>query len=585
MKNGKFLFLLVLILCFTVFLVACDGGEDATDTSAESTNAVTPPQDVEQDNKKYEMLDYFVLDEEQEAFVCEPIAKYNGMIVDSDVTHNIVALKTQDLDVYNRVTDTITLYDMLTGETLLTFDATYPLYVEDEQIELSVDIEYPVVRAVKKSYSEDSEMIVFDASYYPIKKDAKALHTTSFYKSDEAIAESWVNVFGNGLVSVNAGDKVIWIDRDMEIVRTVNAIAANGYTVESFNSEYQGYLYSWDDQMLQVFNRNGICSGTYKIDHKGFLNVHVLDNGNVLIQDFEEVDIHTAYNVMLGTNRYLLTSYVMNLVDGALTEQKLDFVVSALQTAYAQDCAAVTLDEGELYLPFKLAQGRDNQAIVYRFNDAGKVAKNQEYVVLSNALEIEYTVKNTTEGIDFVTAYPISANLYYARVNEAGIVIGYIFDPDGNVVSPANSEFFVTKSYIVTQKGIYDHKMKLLYDAKANGFEVLLLSGDRLTIDTDYDVVYLSKHNFVTGLDEIYVYDAKTAEPKLFHADKDETFRQTISGGYITYNAEKGTYNLYNLENELKLSIVQSMGEPFIMNNVFLIQTTLDRKPVTFVVK
>ena len=581
MKNGKLLFLLVLILCFTVFLVACDRDDEGSLAEEETTSV---DQNAEQEEKKHEMLNYFILESEMKSFDCEPLAKYNGVIVASDETHNIVALKTQDLDVYNKVTDTVTLYNVLTGEALVSFDATYPLYVKDEQIELSVDIEYPVVRAVKKSYSEDGEKTEFEAAYYLIKKDAEALYTTQFYKSEDQINNDWVQHFGNGLVEVNMGDKVVWIDRDMETVRTVNAVAANGYNVDYFDSEYQGYLYAWDYETLQIFNREGICSGTYTMAHEGILNVQVLDDGNVLIQDFELVDIHTPCNVILGKERYVLTSLVMNCVNGTTEEKDLDFIVEALQTAYAQNCAVITMSEDEIYMPFKLCAGYDNQAIIYRINDAAQVSKNQEYVVLSNALEVQYTVKNNTAGIDFAYAQVVNARLYSAMVYEAGIYASYIFDLDGNKIAPSNFELYTTESYVFTDMAIYDRNMNQIYDIRGNGFELAGYYSPEM--DAKNDKIYLEKHNFVTGMDEIYVFDAEAKAPVLFHDNKEEEFIGAFGGGYYTYDAETNNTRFYNLAGELKLSVIDMQGYyPTFMEDVLLVETTLDGKPVTFVVR
>ena len=581
MKNGKLLFLLVLILCFSVFLVACsDGNAPATDAENAGTE-----QGGGQEEKKHEMLNYFILEPEVDAFECEPLAKYNGEIVDYDITHNLVALKTQDLDVYNKVTDTVTVYDLLTGEALLSFDATYPLYVDDEKIDLWVDIEYPVVRAVKKSYSEDSDRPVYDATYHLLKKDAEALHTTGFYKSDDQLDQDWVEQYGNGLVAVNVGDQLIWIDRDMEIVRTVNAIAANGYDVYYFDSEYQGYLYAWDSATLQVFNRSGLCSGTYTLAHEGILNVVVLDDGNVLIQDFELVDIHTTCNVIMGKSRYVMKSFVMNCVTGALEEKELDFIVDGLQTAYAQACAVVTMNDERVFMPFKLCDGCDNQAIIYRINNAAEVSKIQEYVVLGNDLEIDYTVKNTTAGIDFWGTMPIGDEAYVASVDEAGYYVSYVFDLDGNKLAPANAEFYLTANYVFTERAIYDRQMNKIYDFYENGYYL----ADELSIgasfDETHDKIYLTKHNFETGINETFVFDFEAKEPVLLELADDERFFLSIGGGYLTFNAKTGNVRFYNVAGELKLSVVEMNSLPLPMEKVIVTETMLNGKPVIFVLK
>lgn len=588
MKNSKFLFLLVLLLCFTVFLAACGGTGNESESESDSSSDASVNEEVPaKDPLEHEMLDYFILEEEEESYEFEPIAKYKGEIVDYDSAHNILALKTQDLDVYNCVTDTVTLYNALTGDKITEFSASYPVYVNDEKVELSVDIEYPVVRAVKKSYSEDSEKTVYEATYHLLNEKVELLHTTTYYNSDASLRENWVHGYGNGLVSVTMGEKVLWLDRNMEAVRTVDAVAENGYMVDRYDSEYQGYLYAWDNSELQIFNRYGVCSGLYMMEHRGILNVHVLDNGNVLIQDLEEVGIDESYDVLIGTVRYQMTSLIMNMVDGSTTEVALDYLVETLQTAYAQDCAATTLQESDLHMPFKLAKGHENQAIIYRVNEAGTVSLYQEYVVMTNDLEIEYTVKNTVKGADLKNANPVNAYLYEVSVFEAGSVVPYIFDLDGNALSPTNSlhQLRETKSYIVTATGIYDKEMNLVYDMAANGFSTSWQHRSTMSPDAANDIVYMSRHNFETGIDELYVYDAESGAPVLLHANRDETVVGTFGGGYCMMNAETQTMNFYNVSGELKISAKPAPRNFVQMKDVFCVCALLEGEPVIFVVR
>ena len=105
MKQGKLLILLVLILSLSVFLFACGNNEEPAENGA-----------AEEQEVKHELHDYLVLKEENEGYTFSEVSQYEGEVVDYDYEHNLLAIKTQDLDEKNQVTDTVAIYDILTGE-------------------------------------------------------------------------------------------------------------------------------------------------------------------------------------------------------------------------------------------------------------------------------------------------------------------------------------------------------------------------------------------------------------------------------------------------------------------------------------
>ena len=519
MKKSKLLILLVAMLCLTVFMVSCDKDDELPPaeetTTATGVEAETPI--------AHEIRDYFVLDNGVETKNFSKVEQYDGELVDYNDEYNLIAVKTKDLDNFNNVVETVTVYDVLTGEKLFEHKVENLFGTEEqEKTNLDVDISYPIIRVSEQSYGEDGAE-TYRISYYFAKKDSKVIHTTT----DKTFERK---NFQNGLVAFTMGDKVVWTDRNMEVVRTVEAIAANGYQLdpENFNAEFQGYIYTWNNEDFQVFNKSGICSAQYKIKHEGFLNIHVLNNGTVLIQDVEYVDGTETYDFKYYGNFCKLVSYLLNPVDGTLITVELDFWVESLQTRYEEKYGkAQNVGYGEF--PFRLAINRENQAYIYKLAN-GSFARDEQYVVLNNELKIEYTVKNDTESINFRGGYVLNDNMYVAYVEEMGFVNTYIFDLDGKIVSAFGENYddmFVTDKYIINDNGIYDHKMNLVYDFTAEDCEYALKF-----VATDIDEIYLTKMNYVTGGKEIYRFDDATQKPVLMADGLDKLLEGELGGVY-----------------------------------------------------
>ncbi len=554
----------VVLIAAAVVLFVIFSKRDGDEAPLESEETEDPSEVIEDEDPYFD--DFFVLEKEVKNLSFSNISQYEGQIEAVDADHHLLAIKTRELDTLNCVIDTVRVYDTMTGDVILTEDVSYPLGAE-EWTELSVKIDYPVLKVILDE-KQGTRVVETSVSYYLAKKDGELLATSS-EENDQR------SDFGNGLSAFRVGDRVVWIDRDLEIVRSVSEIAANGYDTNVFQSEYHGYLYTWDFETVQIFNRLGLCSGEYSIDHDGYLRAHVLNNGNLLIQDFEMVSASDAYDVMLGGIRYRVKSLIMNLVDGTTAEVKLGFLVERLETAYSQRHGTT-----RSALPFALAKGRENQAIIYRFA-GGTVSLYQEYVVLNNALQVEYTVENQTLGLDFATASVIGPELYSASVSEGGGQQTYLFDLKGNVVSPVSGGIYVTDSYIVTVSGIYSHKMERLFDLRTGSF-----GGSLMGVDVANDRIYLSKHNFLTHGDEVFVYTSKTPQPTLLSDGIQTTVKRAGNGYYVLKDETTEQYRFYNLEGEVKLVLPDwDPAKITTLEEGLLVQTEFEGRSVIYVIR
>ena len=551
----------VLIVAAAVLFVIFSGKDDAKEP--EETEPVTSPDVPAEETSPF--YDYFLMEKGVKSLSFDNVSQYEGEIVDMDLTVGLLAVKSRDLDNFNQVVDKISVYDLKSGEVIFSDSVTYALDAK-KWTELSLQLDYPVIKSVKRNL-EDTTVTDVKVAYYLAKKGGEKITETdreSHQRTD----------FGNGLSAFRLGERVVWIDRDLSIIRSVNDIAANGYDVNVFNSEYQGYLYAWNSESVQIFNRLGLCSGSYTIAHDGYIRAHVLNNGSLLIQDFEKVSASDTYDVILDNVRYRVKSLLMNLVDGSTRQVELDFIVDTLETAYAQKHGTA-----RSVLPFRLASGKDNQALIYRYAN-GSLSLYQEYVVLDDGLQVEYTVENRTLGLDFETAQVVGRGLYRASVSEGGGSRSYLFDLDGNVISPMSDSTLLSDSFIVSASGIYNHKMEKLLDLQKGEQGVSLLG-----VDTANDRVYLFKHNQQTHGDEVYVFTAEKQSLTLLSDGVDVEIVRAGNGYYVLKDTATEQYRFCDLTGEVRL--VLGEWDPlriYTMDEGLLIESDFEGRCVTFVV-
>lgn len=544
--------MLAAILSLTLLFVSCKDSDSKKDPALIQNGAV-------QQAANHEIRDYFKLESYAEDAAYSEIMRIDGKIIDEDREHNLIAVETEELNVYNEIVKTVKVYDLASGEVINTLSQSndYGTALEDQTI-LTVDLHYPLIRA-SRGYYEEGSFTEYHVSYYLAKKDgATEIHSTE-------IPDFEIDYYENGLVACFVGDQVLWIDQNMETVRTIDAVIANGYEIDEFDAEYKGYVYAWDQHSIQVFNRAGMCCAEYKTEKDSTIFAHVLNNGNVLIQKLTEVDEYTACDVIdLGT-RYAVTSYVMNFLDGRMTEVDLSFMVAAINTAY----------EEENNLPFALADGRQNQALIRRFAEE-KYAVDYEYVVLSNELTVEYTLKNTTPGVQITHAQALNANYYIAPVKAGGTTQYCIFDLDGNKIARCSAENANTR-FIITDNAIYDYNMTLVYDIDANGYELM-------GVDTASSNVFLGKFNFETGEHETFLFDGKEEAPVLLANGSDVSYVKIHSGTYTTEENETALQTLCDANGQTFLVVLDSFDVAE-FDRMLVIETEFEGARINYVLK
>ncbi len=572
MKKGKLLLLLALILCLSVFVVACAKDGDGTDTGTDTagTQVEAEPQQV-----KHEMHDYLVyVDDDVPTFTTAQ--QLEGELVDYDTEHDMAVMKTKDVDVKGNLIETYKVYDLVSGEVIFQKENTalyYSSNIPDGETKttLSVEIQYPVIRAMVTSERGGSALAgkTYKASFYEAKKDGELI-----YESTDSTLNSNADMRGN-LYAVTLGDKLFWIDKNMDVLRQVEAIHTNGYDTDNFSAEHNGYLYSYNNtegginprKTLQIFDRDGLCALTYTADDKSFINCYVLNDGNVLVQQNTLVDIHTEYDYIAYGYPMVYTTYIVNAKTGEMKEIEFEYVIRELESAYTEDARDVDRI-------FTLAEGRQNKAVVVKVANK-MLATTASYVVLDNDMKVEYVVNNGTQYTRFeIDLKAMNPNLYSVDVADGDSSIGKVFDLDGSFVCYDTGNA-VTDRYVVGDSVIYDHKMNKLYDAQENKFEIIA------TID---EMVFLEKINFVSGATEIYVFDVNKKTPVLLTDGINTEIEAVYDSYYILKDNKTETYTLYSADGTLVLTSAYHIDIRS-CENVLIAVTEFNGKDVAYVIK
>ncbi|MBR3879325.1 MAG: hypothetical protein IKJ24_04280, partial [Clostridia bacterium] len=497
-------------------------------------------------------------------------SKIDGTVLSVDKENALAVVANKTVDAFDIEETTVKVYDLITGEVIRedSVKSPYNRTSNEEGETIGVAIHYPVIRVEKTKYVKQGEGETTkpekEVSYYIAEKDGELVYTTSDTSFE-------VYEYQNGLVCFLMGDKYVWIDRDMNVIRSVETIVANyNYAInpDLFQSEYKGYLYSFDSMGLMVFNHSGVVSAKYTVSSKdAYINSFVLDDGNVLVQEFTDVGAYGSCDFVLSGTRYTMKSMIVNAVNGTVTDIELDCVVDYVLTEYEQE---------DILSGMYLANGRDNFAIVYKVAN-GSISAYASICVMDNAGKIVYTVKNDTFGVDFSYGIEyIGRERYLACMNTNGSLWQAIFDLDGSFISAYNvSDSSMTDKYIVSNNAIYSYDMDLVYDFANDGYALVDVMGNN---------IYLKKVNYETGNVEIYRY-AVAGKTELVIEDFELEMVDADDEVYILYDDADEVYRVYNTAGEEILVSCEEVLIYDVNDGVKLLITQFEGEAIIYVVK
>ncbi len=577
MKKRKLLCLLTAALAFTVPFSACKDDKDV----------VVPVE--------HELWQYFAAEEEVKPY--SNVYKIDGAMQSYDETHNLAVIETQDLNNDNVVTTKYSVYDLSQGDAgkEIFTQSVRNLYNEENPDELTVEIKYPLIEVMESGFVEDTSTVDPDDgdweakySYYLIKEEGTQLLVSGI----EDYTYDCQTV--NNLYVCEIGEKVYWINQDVEVLRTLNkAIIDESYSGlslwSSFDAEFNGYLYSWNTvsdwaenplaRSIQVFNKEGVCSMQYTYPNDvAMADVFVLNNGNIFVQEMVSLEEDAKdYDYKLYGSKMDMVSKIIDFKTGEVTELDLNFVVSELESQYA--------GRENTDFSLQLKEGKQNQAVIQYYNESG-LANRTQYVVLDNEMNVEYTVKNDTMDVMHDHGFEmINKDYYGAYTTVNGISGAYLFDLDGNVKCKLPENLVgITKDYIVTDYAIYDLDMNLVFDVENSTFGSN--RGDSYECYVYGDKILMLAKNYLTGsMRETYIFDSATKQPVLL-SDGIKTVVKCMDELYAETDRVNGTISLYG-EGDKMLLKLQGFGsfDPMTLEDVMVVAAEVDGKDVCYVLK
>ena len=515
-----------------------------------------------------------------DCFVIEDVPVYSnvstleGELVSSYDELNLVALMTENIDVVNGAEQVVTVYDLETGESVYTTQGMSFDWLSIENFNFSME-HYPLAvisydQAVTDEFGNRSYETYYN--YYLMNGELTALATDIEGNTLRTGRVGNLNLYGidNTLYWVTEGGRVIR-SAPIAISDTYEDIEDLEYYLD-IDAEFDGFIYSWEftetSRMVQIYNPSGVCTVQYKLPTDALLlssssiinpKAFVLGNGNVVLQYVTEAaEDATNWDLMdnvPGTTKHFdVHSLMINKDGGEVTELDLDFIISDLESAYA---------EGDRSFPFTLASGYSNQAYIVHFKN-GYLSEKLEYVVLDNDLNTKFTFRN--DYMAYAGNYPV---FYASEKNYIGysVINGKptfaIFDWNGSIISELAENMYMyaefNDDYYVTPSGVYDAKGNLKYDLVKNGFVPDFNNLSSRCFSVLGDNIYLFKFNPETDGVEVYALNTDNWSTTLMADGVDLEVAGEGIGYFKVQNVETGVSTLYNSNNEVVLKVLGSI--------------------------
>ena len=512
-------------------------------------------------------LDCFDIEEDA---VFTDITEFEGQHLAINRDAGLLALATNELDSYGSFKRITKVLDVTDGNRVV-----YEMY-ESQQADSvfgysEIDLEnYPIIR-IGKHVSSNSEAGIekYNYSYYLIQKDEEAILLDSKNYVDEDSDYLDVERVNNVYVA-ELNDSIYWINKDLEVMREFPAIVSDSYVSGNYEyyfdikAEYDNYLYTWvfdaasANTQILVYNASGACCakytftpGTASTGSDSLIDpaIYILNNGDVLVQECIIVEGDGEYDFKYGAMtpyKIDLVTKIMNHESGEVTEIDCDFLIKEFESAYSR------VDD-DSYFPFKLAKGYDNQAVILPI-DNGVVGKTCEYVVLSNDLEVKYTLSNPSLAMIgyYDEIHDAGKDGYFAYAYIDGSMTAAQFDWAGNVIFklPMNCIGY-TDGFYYTASGIYNKDGKMVFDIENSIFRNI----DECPVVTVGDTIYLERYNYETDADELYRLNTKDGTTTLVAdgVDTEAEFSDDENLYLKIRDYKKGTISYYDADGELVL--------------------------------
>lgn len=310
------------------------------------------------------------------------------------------------------------------------------------------------------------------------------------------------------------------------------------------------YYYVTDDERLLIYNEKfepivvweaPIYANSYDNDDR--INMHVLNNGNVLVQYFYPVeDDAKKYDFIACVDEVIKKFELVSTLitpKGEEKELKLDYLVHSVihnGELYDED-----LEKEENRFTNKFENIATIQHIKNKKIDIND--DNLEFVLMNNNGKVQKSL-NIVEDQDSPYAEKIGDDLYTLETGYGFVIV----NGNGKVLNTVTSSSLrPVGGYFVGDRAIYDLELNEVYNLREKDATVLGTVGDTVFIkqgeDTAYSIIALREGTETT----ICTYHVASADNVSFE------LVPTLNG-YVITNAAKTEYKYYSADGTLLIT-------------------------------
>ena len=610
MKKFKLFLIVSVLLCLVFSAIACDL---AATTDDSDTIKDVPPVTVDAESIKSNFMTVEYPEVSNGFSSMGNLSEKYGTLT-SSYTDNLLVFRKETVDYMNKVTETFTVYSLSKGDAVATFTHQYEnedFYRYDDfgnpvlpSSEMTVDvstvayssIDYIMVTnitntPIDESFIEENSLSdSYSHSYSFEYYDAEGTHIATTQVADSA---RLIN-YNNDVAKVSFGKTYAIMDiAENKLIKTYDGDVTSEYISYSYSNDRYNYsLYCrygavdygtpiGGNGRIEVYTKGGtlVCSYVYS-DYAYSSTAFVLANGDIMIQYLYITDKIDCDIVMDGMNLDLQT-LILDVETGKTSEVEFNYFIGELYDT--DDLIARAREEGIL-LTFNENNVR-NIALAIKIENGTTNAGVTDMIFFDDLLNVNYVLDKVIPDQNLKGTYRPLSNGYFlvglvSEANAQAIV------KDGKVVTYVPMDATVTDYAIITDEGIYDFSMNLVYD----------ISPD--STDDYYSQPHISEFNVYAYMGKYVVYTVENyavevGENEYEYKDVVMTI-DTVDGwwsrhensfvtdhgdSYITiYEGDSKTYNVYStvgemchlIETKHPVTIIEcSDGETLVCNVTF----------------
>lgn len=578
--------MLLVLLTAALFLFSCgdDGAGDAGD-GADKESLFKSYFDVEFVSEVKKLTDAERID-----------AELIDVLKKDDVA--LLLLKTSMIDELNRVCETFTVYNLEKGEILEPISNVYDRVgvipengaSKDEKADSTVTVKFidisgflplvevrtEVIEKIDEEVKEEDDDIVGEYvtvkdtyTYYDIFGSEIVTCSTSFEN-----AKPTVGGIGGASTTLTIGKTTAVFDSlTYELLRVYNN--ENETVFNSYSFENENYYYYFTKELeggfIEVFDKSG--AKVYSKEMHNDFSAFVLSDGKIAVQEFSFVfDENAVGDVILGSDYYDLNTYTVNVETGDETWVEFDYVI---WTSLSRDI----IEKAEI----PATEKAENILGAFLLDHNYIATQQTKLLVVDNDLKILYDTEKTYPIENTVLTFEAIAPGYLA-IELSAVADKAIVDVDGNIVSFVDHSDKILENMVVTNKAIYDYKLKSLFNFKDNDMTFVAIVGNSViavnNVDTEADPAnykYIRTYYMLTLNEE-----GKIESKQIF--DEKSKFVEAVGDVIIMQNEDNGKYTIYNNACEHILTTENTVNVIEI-NGYHVAITTVDGITISYVLK